>query len=221
MLQEIRSLTFRWVNAYLVRTSECFVLIDTGFINNRARLEKRLSEAGCRPGDLKLVVVTHGDPDHAASAAFLRGKYGAKIAMHQAEAAAVERGDMFLSRGPLSPRARVIKPLTALFRLRKRDRFTPDLYLKDGDSLKEYGFDATVLHVPGHSAGSIAILTADGHFFSGDFLENRTHPSAATLVDDGEALKASLERVRKLDIQIVHPGHGASFTMAEMAQQPV
>jgi len=216
MAQEIRSLAFRWVNAYLVRTGAGFVLIDTGFTRNRAQLENVLSEAGCRPGDLKLIVVTHGDPDHAASAAYLREKHGAKIAMHKAEAAAVEWGDMFLSRGPLSPRARMIRPLTALFRLRKSDWFTPDLYLEDGGSLREYGFDAVVLHVPGHSAGSIAVLTVDGDLFSGDFLENRTCPSVATLVDDREALVVSLERVRKLNIRNVYPGHGAAFTMAEM-----
>jgi glyoxylase-like metal-dependent hydrolase (beta-lactamase superfamily II) len=56
-------------------------------------------------------------------------------------------------------------------------------------------------------------LTNEGAFFSGDFLENRTCPSVATLVDDAEALKASFERVKKLDIQTVYPGHGKAFTM--------
>ena len=89
-------------------------------------------------------------------------------------------------------------------------------HLEDGDRLDEYRLDATVLHVPGHSAGSIAVLTADGVLFSGDFLENRTRPSLATLVDDAEALKASFDRVRQLDVRIVYPGHGKSFTMDEM-----
>ena len=106
-----------------------------------------------------------------------------------------------------------MKPLMRLFRLRKRDRFTPDLYLEDGDRLTEYGLDATILHVPGHSAGSIAVLTDEGAFFSGDFLENRTRPSIATIVDDAEALKASFERVKKLDIRTVYPGHGKVFTL--------
>ncbi|MCK4681861.1 hypothetical protein KAT59_02390 [Candidatus Bipolaricaulota bacterium] len=53
-------------------------------------------------------------------------------------------------------------------------------------------------------------------FFSGDFLENRTHPSIATLVDDAEALNASSERVKKLDIRIVYPGHGKPFTLDEI-----
>jgi len=136
--------------------------------------------------------------------------------MHKVEAAAVERGNMFLSRGRLSPLRRVMKPLMSLFRLRKQDRFTPDLFLKDGDRLDEYGLAAKVLHVPGHSAGSIAVLTDDGSFFSGDFLENRTRLSVATLIDDTEALKTGFERVKKLDVRTVYPGHGKAFVMDEI-----
>jgi len=216
MTESIRTLTFRWVNAYLVKTDAGFVLIDTGMAGNRATIERELRTAGCGPGDLQLIVITHGDPDHSGNASYLRAKYGAKIAMHKAEAAAVKRGNMFLSRGKLSPFRRIMKPLMSLFRLRKRDRFTPDLYLEDGDRLTEYGLDATILHVPGHSGGSIAVLTDEGTFFSGDFLENRTRPSIATLVDDPESLTASFERVKKLDIRIVYPGHGKPFTMDEI-----
>jgi len=147
------------VNAYVVKTDVGFVLIDSGISGNRASLERELHASGCVPGDLQLIVITHGDPDHIGNASYLRAKYGAKIAMHKAEAAAVERGDMFLSRGSLPPLRRMMKPLMNLFRLRKRDRFTPDLYLEDGDRLTEYGLDATILHVSGHSAGSIAVLT--------------------------------------------------------------
>ena len=216
MTESIRTLTFRWVNAYLVETDTGFILIDTGMAGNRATLERELSAAGCQLGDLKLIVITHGDPDHSGNAAYLRAKYGAKIAMHEAEAAAVERGNMFLSRGSLSLRRWMMKPLMRLFRLRKRDRFTPDFFLEDGDRLTEYGLDATILHVPGHSAGSIAVLTDEGAFFSGDFLENRTRPSIATIVDDAEALKASFERVKKLDIRTIYPGHGKVFTLDEI-----
>jgi hydroxyacylglutathione hydrolase len=216
MTETIRSLTFRVSNAYLVKGDTGFILIDTGFRVDRARLERELRAAGCGPGDLKLIVITHGDPDHSGNAAYVREIYGAKIAMHQAEAKAAERGDMFLSRGRMPLTKRLLKPLIRLLRLRKRDRFTPDLYLEDGDCLDEYGLDATILHVPGHSAGSIAVLAADGVFFSGDFLENRTHPSLATFVDNPEALEASFERVEKLDVRIVYPGHGKAFTLDEI-----
>jgi len=216
MTETVRILALRVSNAYLVKGDRGFVLIDTGFRFDRARLKAELRAAGCGPDDLRLIVITHGDPDHSGNAAYLREAYGAKIAMHRTEAPAVERGDILLSRGTPPLSRRLLKPITGLFRLRRGERFTPDLFLEDGDRLDEYGLDATVRHVPGHSAGSIAVLTADGVLFSGDFLENRTRPSLATLVDDAEALEASFERVRRLDVRIVYPGHGKAFTIDEI-----
>ena len=217
MTESVRTLAFPLVNAYLVRGGEGFVLIDTGVASNRRRLEAALANAGCRPGDLQLIVLTHGDPDHTGNAAYLRARYGAKIAMHERETPAVEHGDMFLSRGRMSLPRKPLKPIMGLFRLRKRDRFSPDLHVDNGDRLTEYGLDATVLHVPGHTTGSIAVLTDDGALFSGDFLENRRRPSLATLVDDAVALRASFERVKKLAVRIVYPGHGKAFTMEAIA----
>jgi len=218
MTRSIRTLSLRVSNAYLLEGERGFVLIDTGFRSDRSRVKRSLRDAGCNPGELQLIVITHGDSDHSGNAAHLREAYGAKIGIHPLEVPAVERGNMFLARGSLSPTRRLLKPLMALFRLRRADRFSPDVLLKDGDLLAEYGLDARILHVPGHTAGSIAVLTADGDFFSGDFLENRTHPSIATFVDDPEVLQTSVARVRELGIQTVYPGHGAPFTMAEMEQ---
>ena len=214
MNESVLRLAFQMVNAYLVRAGDGFILIDTGFRSNRKALDAALIGAGCGAQDLKLVVVTHGDADHASNAAFLRQKYGAKIAMHRAEVDAVESGNMFQSRGPLSPMRRLLKPVMSLFRLKKVDRFTPDVLLIEGDRLTQYGFDATVYHVPGHTRGSIAVLTADGAFFSGDFLENRTRPSMATFVDDAAVLRAQFERIKAMNIQTVYPGHGKPFALA-------
>jgi len=216
MTEAVRTLTLRVSNAYLVKGAAGFILIDTGFRFDRARVDDELRGAGCRPGDLRLIVITHGDPDHCANAAHLRDAYQAKIGMHRLEAAAAERGDMSLSRRSPSLSKRLLRPIMALFRLRKAERFAPDVRLEDGDRLDAYGLDATVLHVPGHSAGSIAVLTREGALFSGDFLENRTRPSLATLVDDREALGASFERVKRLGVRIVYPGHGKAFTMDEL-----
>jgi hypothetical protein len=47
------------VNCYLVETGTGSVLIDTGSSNRRAELEGELTSAGCKPGDLKLIVLTH------------------------------------------------------------------------------------------------------------------------------------------------------------------
>ncbi|MFC2078828.1 MBL fold metallo-hydrolase [Candidatus Bipolaricaulota bacterium] len=216
MNESVLRLAFRMVNAYLVRAGDGFILIDTGFRSNRKALAAALIGAGCGVGDLKLILITHGDADHASNAVHLRQKYGAKIAMHRAEVDAVESGNMFQSRGKLSPLRQLLKPLMSLFRLKKGDRFTPDVLLAEGDRLTEYGLDAAVFHVPGHTRGSLAVLTADGAFFSGDFLENRTRPSIATFVDDAAVLRAEFERIKTLTIQTVYPGHGKPFVLADI-----
>jgi hydroxyacylglutathione hydrolase len=94
MTQEIKSIEFPMhlagfkmgtVNCYLIKNDAGYILIDTAFPNNRAELEKELENAGCRPGNLRLIVMTHGDLDHTGNGAYLRERYGAKIAMHRHE----------------------------------------------------------------------------------------------------------------------------------------
>lgn len=221
MPQEIKTISLAsrlgGVNCYLVKTGDDHVLIDSGLANQRVDLEKELERAGCQPGNLKLIVITHGDSDHAGNAAYLRDKYGAKIAMHRRESAAVERGDMLLSRKRRPLLARMV---FSLFKVKATDRFKPDFYVDEGYDLSGYGFDARVLYLPGHSSGSIGILTTEGHLFCGDLLTNRGKPAPNSLVDDAAEMRTSVERVKGLGIQMVYPGHGKPFSMEELVTSP-
>jgi hydroxyacylglutathione hydrolase len=217
MLQTIRTITlplpFRLgtVNCYLIEADAGFVLIDTGASNQRAELERELAGAGCKPGDLALIVLTHGDFDHTGNAAYLREKFGTKIAMHKDDFGMAEHGDMFWNRSSGNSLFRLLSPV--LFRFSKSHRFRPDFYLEDGDGLSEYGVDAQVLSIPGHSKGSIGILTAGGDLFCGDLLENVKRPATNSIMDDPAAGEASLEKLHGLEIKIVYPGHGKPFAM--------
>ena len=62
------------VNCYLIKTDIGYILIDTGCSNKRTELEKELERAGCKPGNLELIVLTHGDFDHTGNANYLREK---------------------------------------------------------------------------------------------------------------------------------------------------
>jgi hydroxyacylglutathione hydrolase len=199
------------VNCYLVDTDAGFVLIDTGSSNKRAELVEELESAGCQPGDLDLIVLTHGDFDHTGNCAFLRDEFGTRAAMHRDDSGMVERGDMFSNRESGNPLLRLMVPI--LFRFAKSDRFKPDLYIEEGDDLSEYGFDARVLHLAGHSRGSIGILTADGDLFCGDLLDNTDQPVLNSIMDDVATAKASVEKLRGLEIHTVYPGHGRPFPM--------
>jgi glyoxylase-like metal-dependent hydrolase (beta-lactamase superfamily II) len=199
------------VNCYLVETDSGFVLVDTGAANKRAELESALTSAGCTPGKLDLILLTHGDFDHTGNAAYLAAKYDAKIAMHKDDAGMAEHGDMFWNRSSSNALLALVAPI--LFRFRKSNRFTPDLYVDEGTDLSEHGFDARILSIPGHSKGSIGILTADGDLFCGDLLENDDGPATGSIMDNLAACDASVEKLLGLEITTVYPGHGQPFPM--------
>jgi len=202
------------VNCYLVRAGDGFVLIDTGASNKRAELEKTLHRAGCDSGNLRLIIITHGDFDHTGNAAYLRRQFGAPIAMHKGDSGMAERGDMFWGRKSGNGLIRVLAPV--LFHFAQSDRFKPDVLVEDGFDFASYGFDAKAIVLPGHSSGSVGVLTADGNLFCGDLLDNTKQPALNSIMDDVEAAKAVLERLRGLQIRMVYPGHGKPFAPGEV-----
>jgi hydroxyacylglutathione hydrolase len=202
------------VNCYLVQTGTGYALVDTGPANARAQLEGKLAAAGCRQGNLALILLTHGDFDHTGSAAYLRRLHGARVAMHRDDLGMVERGDMFFNRSSGNAILRALSPL--LFGFGKGNRFVPELFVEEGDDLSPHGWEARILCIPGHSRGSIGILTAGGDLFCGDLLENTAGPALGSIMDDPAAAEASLGKLKGLGIQMVYPGHGSPFPMAAL-----
>ena len=217
MLQEIKTISFGGVNCYLLSTDKGFVLIDTGFSKNRGDVEKELESAGCTSETLKLILLTHGDFDHSGNAAYLRLMYGAKIAMHIDDEGMVEKGDLFYNRNANFLMRMMGKTMLFFMRggLKKAERFTPDLHIEDGYDLSEYGLNATVIYIPGHSKGSIGILTNTGDLFCGDLLENTKKPAKNSIIADKKAFNESIAKLNDLKISMVYPGHGEPFPMEQ------
>jgi hydroxyacylglutathione hydrolase len=213
---EIKTITYGKVNCYLINTGSCFVLVDTGFPTERSKLEDELAKSGCEPGNLQLIVLTHGDFDHTGNAAYLREKYGAPIAMHPSEFEVVGKGEILASRQrhglPMRIFSRlIIKVLLPLMGMGKFIRFKPDLEVTEGFDLSSFGFDARVLHIPGHSRGSIGVMTVNGDLFSGDLLARGKKNGLNSLIDNLAEAQASLARLKNLNIIMVYPGHGRPF----------
>lgn len=218
MTSEIQTITIPFafditVNCYLVQADTGYILIDTGMPNQRQAIEDALEQTQCQMGSLKLIILTHGDIDHCGNAAYLRQKFGAPIAMHVNDVGMVERGDMFWNRKTPNPLIKVLFRL--FFGLRKADQFTPDLYLEDRSTLSECGLDAEVIHLPGHSKGSIGVLMSTGDLFCGDLLGNTDKPELWTIIDDPGAAHTSVKKLDSLPINTVYPGHGQPFPIEQ------
>lgn len=195
-------------NCYLLKTDKGFILIDTGRASKYKILEKELSSAGCNKDNLDLIILTHGDFDHSGNAAYLREKFGTKICMHYDDSGMVERGDMFWNRK--AGNFIVKKIVNILFKITK---FKPDFTIDEGQDLSEYGLDAKILYIPGHSKGSIGVLTEEGELFCGDLFINTKKPSLNSIIDNQEEALASVEKIKNYNVSTVYPGHGNPFSM--------
>lgn len=87
----------------------------------------------------------------------------------------------------------------------------PTRLLDDGDRIDLGDRSFEVLHLPGHSPGSIAlwepktgILFAGDAIYDGPLIDDCYHSDVGAYV-------ASMERLRRLPVRIVHGGHFASF----------
>ena len=208
------------ITSYLIKAESGFIMVDTGYSmkhGDHSALDRELAERGCLPGDLILVILTHGDQDHTDAAAHLREIYGAKIAMHAGDAPMAESGDITIGRKVKPDHFSFLGKAIRAFAPKGRPyaTFTPDILLEDGQSLSEYGLDATVLSLPGHSKGSIGILLAGGELFCGDLLFSYFGPDYHFYLDDAAAARASVATLRSLQVTTVYPGHGKPFPLSK------
>ena len=217
------------VNSYLIKIQSGFLLIDTGghlimdkaFDNKRKLIEDKLEENGCFPGNLKLIILTHGDNDHIANALYLSRKYDVKVAIHKYDTPYLESPSLELFMQNQKYSSFILKLIGFLMNKKLKrlgaatinefESFSPDLTIEDGHDFHDIGFNARVIHIPGHTPGSIGILTDEGDFFSGDTLVNMFKPDASICATDFTLLKDSIKKLRTMDIKTVYPGHGKPF----------
>jgi glyoxylase-like metal-dependent hydrolase (beta-lactamase superfamily II) len=225
MVGRIRRIDFG-VNCYLIDVEDGCVLVDASFPEKKDKLDAALADAGCgHANDLRLIVLTHGDVDHAGNCAHLRRTHGVPVAIHSLDAEMVRNGDMSVGRKRLPDRN------TFAFRLITRasgflgklggtcvdfENLEPDVLLEDGQDLSAYGLAARVVHLPGHSSGSIGILTGDGDLFCGDLLVNVLRPALHYYIDDLPQAKESIRKLSGLGVRTVYPGHGKPFLFSEV-----
>jgi glyoxylase-like metal-dependent hydrolase (beta-lactamase superfamily II) len=175
--------------------------------------------AGCLPDKLRLIIITHGDFDHAGNCAKLQEEYKCKIAIHKDDSLMVEKG-LFPKRKTRNLSSKVFSIIRKLFRRKFTfDKFKPDFYLTDGQELNEYGFNAKVVHIPGHTKGSIGILTDEGNFFAGDTFTNNKKPDIANYIENSQDLENSIARLKKMNLKMIYPGHGKPFEMEQIVRK--
>jgi glyoxylase-like metal-dependent hydrolase (beta-lactamase superfamily II) len=191
------------VNCWLICGADGGVLVDAAVPRYKEQIYNRVKNRGVR-----LILLTHGHPDHVGGAAYLAERLGVPVAMHGADMELVE-----------NPRARRLHADTALGRfllggaersLYKPHKFELSVAFEGGEKLDEYGVNARVVALPGHTAGSVGVLAGD-EMIVGDAMFNVLKPTVARMYEDKDAMMDSVARIRLTGCKGILPGHGGAF----------
>lgn len=206
MRSDIYTIRASLSNVYLIVSDAGCCLVDAGSPGEDRKILHQLHEL--TSSTLRLIYITHAHFDHCGSAAAIRRQTGAPIAIHHADAEDMARGRTVL--GTARGRGKVLRMLFALARpLIKLEPAPADILLDDDDDLTGYGLDATVIHTPGHTAGSSALFLNATTLFAGDLLSSTGRPHLQRyFAQDWPSLTESLARVQSLAPDLVYPGHG-------------
>jgi len=215
---------------YLLKGQDGYLLIDTGYAKDYTSFIDGLARVGVGRDQIKALLLTHGHDDHAGFAARLLEETGARLITHR-DALPLLCGEQMTGQGVRSLNGRILV-LTALYTLiTRRDIEYPPLtpgdkdVILDGDDtqvLRDLGFDARVIHTPGHTADSISVVTPDGKAFCGDAVMNFLPVSGAGLrpifVADQEQVFASWRKILDSGAQVIYPAHGAPLAAERLAE---
>lgn len=217
----------REVNAYALRGPRGWTLVDTGFHTPEAETtwQRAFRHLGIGPGDVESIIVTHFHPDHFGAAGWLQDLTGAPVYMHDLELEVAQRvwhPAAMDAYGAFTARHGVPDELAGTLARRRgqvlawvdpRPRVTP---VRAGDELELGGRRWQVLWVPGHTDGLVVLwhpeeglLLADDMVLPGISPNISAGPQAAP--DPLGRYLESLQRVGRLPVRMVLPGHRAPF----------
>ncbi|MFL0198594.1 MBL fold metallo-hydrolase [Clostridium sp. WILCCON 0269] len=197
-------------NSFLVSNRDKYLLIDTGRKNRWTELKNKLDKIGVDEKSLAALILTHTHFDHVENACKIKESYRTNLIVHKNEGDFVKSGN--------NPVIRGTNPITVLItrilgeRLRKLYKYKPagyDITVDDNFDLIHLGFNAYIIHTPGHSIGSISVIIDNkialvGDTMFGIFKSSVFPPYAENIA----VMVSSWKKLLDTGCLLFIPGHG-------------
>ena len=161
------------------------IMVDTGTGENMDYILKSIKKAGLNPDDLSMIVNTHNHFDHVGGNRCLN----LEVAMHMEDALILESGDKDMTVANMFGGS--------------LEGIKVDIKLQEGDKIHDF----EVLHTPGHTAGGICLYNGET-LISGDTVFANGGFGRTDMSGNMNDMKRSLEKLVKLDVHYLLPGHG-------------
>ncbi|MGG3470633.1 MBL fold metallo-hydrolase [Neobacillus pocheonensis] len=216
------------VNAFLA-IGETVTLIDTGNPGKESfhQLKTKLHNHGITLKDIDQIVLTHIHIDHAGAIPHIQEEADIPIFVHEQARGSINARlsefevvqqffTQFLESCGADPHQHIIQ------RRFREENWRNVFYLTEGDEIHLGGQRFEVVHVPGHSQSDILLWNPEsGDAFAGDHLIKAFSVNAFIEPPNlGETTRPkpllqyrdSLEKVSKLPLSMIYPGHGEVFS---------
>jgi hydroxyacylglutathione hydrolase len=197
-------------NVFLLTNGEKNMLVDTSPACCRGKLEKSLKASGVQHIDY--LMLTHTHFDHAGNAHRIKEKYGAKVMVHKTETSFLEKGDNILPQGTNLLSRTIMRIMKKPFIKRfGYETCTYDYAVDSVFDLNDFGFDAYILHTPGHTPGSMSLIIDNEIALVGDALFGIFRNSAfPPFANDVEQMVASWGKLLDTGCSLFIPSHGTA-----------
>ncbi len=193
--------------AYLFEERNRLTLFDTGSAADADVVLTAIEGMGRRPEDLQQIVVSHYHADHVGALAAVAERTGARVLAHALDAPVV-RGE----RAPDEPKISDAERPFFEQAIEKTPEAPParvDRELQDGEEIELDG-GAKVVHVPGHTPGSLALYVPGKRvLLTGDAVAGvDDKPIVGVFNVDPGAARESFRRLAELEFDVACFGHG-------------
>jgi hydroxyacylglutathione hydrolase len=199
-------------NVFLLTDGVKNILIDTSSSFLWNTLDKRLKKLNISTIDL--LILTHSHFDHAANANRIKKIYKSSVIIHQNEAENLVTG-----RNPATSGTNFVTRFLAGTLSRPWMSFlnyepcTYDFTVDKRRELSDFGFNAYILHTPGHTTGSMSIIVDDEIALVGDcmfgIMRSSVFPPYAL---NPKEMINSWGRLLETDCSLFLPSHGSANT---------
>lgn len=193
-------------------SSKDLSLIDPGLIGKANYKIDSIKKLGIELEDIKRVILTHTHFDHISALPEIRKSLPwTELWVHQVEGDPLEQGDERTVYG-----MEMFQQVCQIQYGIKNGSFTfkVDRKLQGNETLNIGGMSWKVIHIPGHSQGSIGLyyppekVLIPGDVLYADHAIGRFDLFGA----DGAVLRDSLQRLSELEVKILLPGHNRPVT---------
>ncbi|OLS30135.1 MAG: putative metallo-hydrolase YflN [Candidatus Heimdallarchaeota archaeon AB_125] len=219
-MSDVIHLNLGFTNVYLLKSDSGYVQFDTGYKHNMKKYLKLLEKNQILPEEIKLIIINHAHFDHTGALKETKELTKAQVLVHENEKEFVAKGI-----------SAEVRPHTFLTKLliptmpkswARTDPVEPDIVIIDNYSLEDFGIKAKVIHTPGHTPGTISVITEDGDAIVGCNLHGpplRLRRGFPAIYYDEESIWKSWERIIEEGAKNIYISHGKPFKVDLMKKK--